>query len=382
MKRGPVIALSVTLAVATVATMGRGWIAPARSEPDYRTDVVSAERLELTVSASGTVEPEGSIEIGTELSGRIQKVNVRPNDRVHVGDVLVVMDPEQLESRYRESEASVDTARARVIEADANLLEAEARFARVTRLVGMGFVSAQELDTAKAALERSKAGVLIAKAQVKATVQQLREAKASLQKATIRSPLDGVVIARNVEPGQTVAAAFQTPFLLKLAQPLSMMELHLLINEADLGGVREGQAATFTVDAFPGKVFHSAVASLHNTPKAVQGAVVYEAIMDAPNPHFELRPGMTATARIKTSVLTNVLSISNAALRFVPPGRDADEDQLRGNDPRSAVVWTLRGGQLGLVRVQTGESDGKRTVISPGPLSQGDLVVTAVDKPV
>jgi HlyD family secretion protein len=382
MKRGPIIALSVTMAMATVATMGRGWIVAARSEPDYRTDVVSAERLELTVSASGTVEPQGSIEIGTELSGRIQKVNVRPNDRIHVGEVLVVMDTEQLESRYRESEASVDTARAHVLESDANLLEAEARFARVTRLVGMGFVSAQELDTARATLERSKAGVLIAKAQVKATVQQLREAKTNLQKATIRSPLDGVVIARNVEPGQTVAAAFQTPFLLKLAQPLSMMELHLLVNEADLGGVREGQEATFTVDAFPGKVFHSAVASLHNTPKSVQGAVVYEAIMDAPNEQLELRPGMTATARIKTSVLTNVLSISNAALRFVPPGRDADDDQPRGNDPRSAAVWTLRGGQLGLVRVQTGESDGKRTVISPGPLAQGDLVVTAVDKPI
>jgi HlyD family secretion protein len=185
-----------------------------------------------------------------------------------------------------------------------------------------------------------------------------------------------------VEPGQTVAAAFQTPFLLKLAQPLTMMELHVLINEADLGGVREGQEATFTVDAFPGKVFRTAVASLHNTPKAVQGAVVYEAIMDAPNEQLQLRPGMTATARIKTSVLTNVLSISNAALRFIPPGREAHEDQLRGSNPLSAVVWTLRGGQLALVRVQTGESDGRRTVISPGPLSLGDLVATGVETPI
>jgi HlyD family secretion protein len=381
MKRRAVIAVTLTLAVAAAATMTKGWIAAARSDPDYRTDVVSAEPLELTVSASGTVEPQGSIEIGTELSGRIQQVNVRPNDRVRTGDILVVMDPEQLESRYRESEATLDTARARVAEADANLLEAEARFARVTRLVGMGFVSAQELDTARASQERAKAGVLIAKAQVKAAVQQLGEARTNLRRATIRSPLNGVVIARNVEPGQTVAAAFQTPFLLKLAQPLTMMELRVLINEADLSGVREGQEVTFTVDAFPEKVFHTTLASLHNTPKSIQGAVVYEAVMNAPNEQLQLRPGMTATGRIKTGVLTNVLSIPNAALRFIPPGRELDDGTYRESGPRSAVVWTLRDGQLGLVRVQTGESDGKRTVISPGPLSQGDLIATGVDKP-
>jgi HlyD family secretion protein len=218
----------------------------------------------------------------------------------------------------------------------------------------------------------------VARAQVRAAEQQRFEARSTLDKATIRSPIDGVVIARAIEPGQTVAATFQTPFLLKLARPLDRMVLRILVNEADVGDVACGQDVAFVADAFPDRTFHARVEELRNTPRSVQGAVMYEAVMTAVNEDGSLRPGMTVSARIRTRSVANAITVPNAALRFVPIGREEaapmDEPAPSGSIRRGSV-WVLRGNEAITVSVDIGRSDGRFTAIGAGALSAGDAVI-------
>jgi HlyD family secretion protein len=370
------IAFTITAAGMLATALAGAWVASGSNEPVYRTEAVSGTPLQLFVTATGTLEPRGAIDIGTDLSGRIESVKVHANDRVAAGDVLVVMDGEQLRFRQGEAEANLDNARARVADAHASLLEAQAKFARAQRLVEVGFVAAQELDTARAALARAEASVQMAHAQVKVALQQVAEANANVRKATIRAPIDGVVIARNVEPGQTVASTFQTPYLLKLAQPLVRMDLRVQIGEADVGAVHEGQAVLFTVDAFGARSYETRITRLHNTPKSVQGAVVYEALMPVENADLALRPGMTASVRIRTRAIDGMLSVPNAAVRFTPPN---DRREARLSAPRGeSLVWRLRGDGIEPVVVRLGETDGLRTIVSGGGLRTGELLAVDV----
>jgi HlyD family secretion protein len=368
-------ALAMAIGGVTIWRVSAG--APVKAQK-YQTAAVANRNLELSVSASGTLEPLDAIDIGTEISGRIREVRARANDSVKVGQVLVVMDTEQLDSRLKEAEASLEMAQAREAEARATITEAESRFARSSRLVGMGFISAQDLDTSKAALERSRASMRVAEAQIRGATQQLFEAKANLSKATIRSPIDGVVIARAVEPGQTVAAVFQIPFLLKLSKPLREMSLRILVNEADVGDIAEGQEVTFVADAFPGRTFKARMRELRNTPRSVQGAVMYEGVMTVENDDAALRPGMTVTARISTHSLPNVLTVPNASLRFVPndqPDRIPAPDGAPSNDARPGNVWVLRNGMPVAVALNIGRSDGRYTAVKAGAINASDQVI-------
>jgi len=212
----------------------------------------------------------------------------------------------------------------------------------------------------------------VAQAQVTVARAALEADRTTLSKAVIRAPIDGVVISRDVEPGQTVAASFQTPVLFVLAEDLSKMELHVDIDEADVGAVKAGQSATFTVDAYPERRFSAKLVSIHNAARTVQGVVSYEGVLTVDNSAMLLRPGMTATAEITTATRRDALLVPNSALRFTPPGHAA------GPGENGARVWVLRGGRPEPVTVRTGLSDGRDTVIVEGAVHPGDRAIVDI----
>ena len=323
--------LTLALVVAAVfAWRSRG--ADARA-PRYVT--VPAERGELAVSvtATGTLEALDTVEVGSEVSGRVLAVHVDFNDHVSAGQVLATLDPEQARARADEAAAQVAAASASLARAQATAAEARQNLARARSLAEAGVLSGQELDTAEATAKRSEAEVGSARAQASVAQASLVSVRSSLDKTAIRSPIDGVVLARSVEPGQTVAASFQAPVLFTLARDLAQMTLHVDVDEADVGKVAAGQEATFTVDAHPGREFPSRLMSLRNIPKTDQNVVTYEAVLAVDNSEMLLRPGMTATATIQTQRKADVLLVPNAALRFTPPEVVAAE----GGGPRGGL---------------------------------------------
>jgi HlyD family secretion protein len=279
----------------------------------------------------------------------------------------------------RQSEATLQAAAAGVEEARATVAETEARLRRVRTLARGAFSSEQDVDVAEAAAARAAAALTSARAEVEVASAALEADRTLLAKAVIRSPIDGVVIARRVEAGQTVAASFQTPVLFTLAQDLSQMQLHLDIDEADVGQIAEGQEASFTVDAYPGREFTATITSVRYAPRMEQGVVTYEAILTVDNENMVLRPGMTATASIVTARRPNVLLVPNGALRFTPPDAEAPAAVSGGMQ----TVWTLRGGEPAAIPVTVGLSDGLWTEVAKGEVASGDalLVDLAQRKP-
>jgi HlyD family secretion protein len=401
----------VALWVGLVAALGVVTLWLTGREPAPATAFVTAEAevgdLAVTVTATGRLEALDTVEVGSEVSGRVDEVRVDFNDRVHAGQVLAVIDPEQAKAREREAHATLLAARASLARAQATDLEAQQNLQRVRRLEPQGVASEQEVEAAQATAARAKAEVAAAKAQLAVAEATLADARTALEKTEIRAPIDGLVLSRQVEPGQTVAATFQTPVLFTLARDLTHMELLVDVDEADVGKVREGQPAHFTVEAYPNREFDSRVLSLRNVPKEEQNVVTYQAVLAVDNQERLLRPGMTATARILTDERHDVLLVPNAALRFTPPAVALAEREHRGGlwwlgvgrrpeperekrersrsqEPGGAsgaqgraeeTVWVLRDGAPRRVPVVVGPSDGVRTQVLEGELEAGDPVI-------
>lgn len=340
----------------------------------YETAQVRRGDISVVVTATGSVQAVNTVQVGTEVSGRVAAVHVDFNEAVTAGQVLVEIDPEQLEARVREARAQGAVARAAVQQADAALVDARTTLARVEQLHSRQIASQAELDTARAAIARAEAGVASARAQSQVAAAGLSNATTQLGKSVIRAPISGVVLARNVEPGQTVNGQFQTAQLLTLAEDLTHMELRVDIDEADVGRVREGQLATFTVSAYPGRHFESRVAELRNAPRTVQNVVTYEAVLAFDNGARLLRPGMTATVSVVSDRRADVLTVPNAALRFLPPGPEAEEQRKRLGQMRH--VWIERaGGKLEPIPLQTGVTDGRVTEVLSGAVRPGMALV-------
>jgi len=240
------------------------------------------------------------------------------------------------------------------------------------QLYTQNFVSKQDYEASQAAFTRAKATESSSRAQVEVAQAALNVAQTNLSKAAIRSPINGIVLTRNVEPGQAVAASFQTPVLFKLAEDLTHMELNVDVDEADVGQVKEGQDAVFTVDAYPNQSFPARLKLLHYASQKVEGVVTYQGVLEVDNKDLLLRPGMTATADITTENVQNILVVPNSALRFIPPG--ITESQI----PESKVVWTLRDGEPVAVPVTTGLSDGIKTQILSGDVKPGMVILVDV----
>lgn len=384
------------IVVASMALVAAGLFAYRRAVTPtpvaYQTRAVERGDLTVAIVATGTLEPTTEVEVGPEISGRVAEVHADFNDHVEQGEVLVTLDDESLRASVSQAEAQLRAARAALRTAQATEREASSRLARARALPGASGLAAQEVEALAAAAERADAGVESARAEVAVANAALSAARENVRRATIRSPITGVVLSRSVEPGQTLAAAFTTPVLFVLAESLDRMELHVDVDEADIGEVREGEHATFTVDAFPERTFEATVVSVRNTPRTVQNVVTYEAVLTADNEAHLLRPGMTATARIVADTREDVLLVPNAALRFRPVGAE-DDARARTAEPeptdrdtpstdgassadgaRAHRVFVLEDGEPTPKPVTLGPTDGRRTVVSSG-LDAGDEVI-------
>lgn len=388
--------------VVALAIAGLAWFMWGRIEGvQYETAAVRRGNLTVTVTATGTLEPTNQVEVGIEVSGTIRTVEVDYNDRVKVGQVLARLDTTKLEAQVQQSQAALASARAKVLEAQASVEEAKAQLARLTRvreLSGGKVPSQSEMESARAALARARADEASARAVVAQTRATLDANRTDLKKAVIRSPINGVVLTRSVEPGQTVAATFQAPVLFVLAEDLTQMELHVDVDEADVGRVKDGQEATFTVDAYPDRAFPARITRVHYGSQTTDAVVTYQAVLRVDNADLSLRPGMTATATITVDHVENALLVPAAALRFTPPAVPAGEPaedgglirRLLPRPPRSGArrpedreaagraprVFTLRDGQLAPVTVATGATDGVMVEVTGGALEPGMVVVT------
>jgi HlyD family secretion protein len=344
------------------------------TEPQYLTDSVRQGALLVTVTATGTLQPTNQVDVGSEVSGIIDRVLVDFNATVKAGQVLAELDTQQLDARVASANAALAVAQASLMQAQATVTETAAKAARSRDLASKSIASQQSLETDDAAAQRAVAAVASAKAQVTSAQASLKDAETARAKAAIRSPIDGMVIAREIDPGQTVAATFQTPVLFKVAEDLRRMELHLDIDESDIGQVHAGQHAQFRVDAYPGKSFEAEITSVRFNPRTVNNVVTYETVLSVANPDLLLRPGMTATADISIAQKNDALLVPNRALRFLPPERAAEHTAAH-ESPR---VWVLKDDEPSPVAVTTGLTNGDVTEIEAGPLPAGAKVIVDV----
>ena len=359
----------------------------------YETAEVTRGDLTVTVTATGTLEPVNQVDVGSELSGIIETVAVDFNDRVHHGQVLARLDTDRLQAQMLESRAALMASEARVTEAQATVLETRLAFERCEKLAERQLCPAGDLDTARAMFARAKASEASARAEVAEARATLDGKETELAKAEIRSPIDGLVLLRQIEPGQTVAASLQAPILFTLAEDLAQMELHVAVDEADVGMITEGQAAEFTVDAWPERSFPATITQVRFAPRTVEGVVTYETVLTVDNSDLALRPGMTATAVITVQELQDKVLLPNTALRFTPPQTEAAQPRRRGAFgmlfPRPPMgqrrsnraknegqqVWVLHDGNPEAVPVKTGASDGRLTELRVGDIQPGQAVV-------
>ncbi|MGO4411058.1 MULTISPECIES: efflux RND transporter periplasmic adaptor subunit [unclassified Brevundimonas] len=299
----------------------------------YRTEAVQRGDIVTSVSASGTLEALVTVEVGSQISGQVTQVLVDYNDRVKKGQVMAVLDPQNQRSAVDQSRAAIQAAQAQVATAQAQVALAQADYERQKFLFDRGIVAQAVLDTASATLRTANAGVQQARAQVAQQQASLRANQATLGRTTIVAPIDGVVIDRKVEPGQTVASGLNVAVLFTLAQDLSRVQALISVDEADIGAVKVGQTVKFTVDAFPNDNFVGQVTRIRMLPTTASSVVAYTVEAEAENPGEKLLPGMTANAEIIQQQLTNVLRVPNAALRFTPAGMQAPSGQSTGGSP-------------------------------------------------
>ena len=355
--------------VLLTAIIWYAWPASDTGGPGQRYKTALTDRGDITqkVSANGTLNPVVLVNVGTQVSGTISELRVDYNDHVTKGQVLARLDPSLLTAQLRQSEANLASA-----EADFRLAESNAE--RTRKMFAQGMVS-------QAALDQSLQALAATSAKVEAARAQTRRDQTNVNYTVIRSPVAGVVVARDVDLGQTVAASFQTPTLFKIAQDLKRMQIDTSVAEADIGGIRVDQDTNFTVDAFPGREFSGKVRQVRLNPTIVQNVVTYNVVIAVDNPEGKLMPGMTAYAHIIVSHKADVLRIPNAALRFHPVAATLDDDTpvrpraRNGNDGQK--VYRLESGKPAAVEVVTGITDGRHTEIVSGKLQAGDPLVTS-----
>jgi HlyD family secretion protein len=394
---GGLAALLLLLAIFVILRTGSGAEQTFVVEPASRVD------LTVVITATGSVQPTNQVDVSSELSGTIRNVLVDYNSPVKVGQVLAELDTDKLKATLNSSRAKLTSAKAKVLDAEATLVEKKLIYERKSSLAKSKVSSQQDLDTAKAAYDRAIAAVESAKADVGVAEADVELNETNLLKSRIVSPINGVVLKRSVDPGQTVASSLQAPVLFAIAEDLTQMEVQVDVDEADVGKVKEGQQGTFSVDAYPDRKFQARIRELRYGSEVVQGVVTYKAVLTTDNSDLLLRPGMTATAEIIVQQVTKALTVPNAALRYSPPARQSSEQSvsllrrlrlLPGRPPfrpasqreesgSSRRVWVLKNGVPAFVSVIVGVSDGQRTEIVKGGIQdgQGVIVDSATPKP-
>lgn len=362
----------------------REWLGP-KEPPKYKSVEVGRGDLIATVSATGAIEPLLKVVVGSQVSGTVTKWYADFNDRVTENMVLAELDRDRFQAALQQRTASVAVARARVEEAQAKLAEATLDQERIRNAFQRAAASDFELQSAIQNETALRAALHAAEAQVEAAEADRRQAEVELSKTIIRSPIDGIVISRDVDAGQTVAASLSSPTLFTIANDLSKMRVNAAVSETDIGAIRDGMAVEFRVDAYPGRKYRGVVAQVRFKENVVDNVVTYTTLIDVENEDLSLRPGMTATVQFETAKAEDVLRVPNQALRFDPNPQAAPASgggfwgpPARGHGP-ARRVFKLVGAELIETPLELGLSDGAFTEVKSGDLKLGDLIVTELD---
>ncbi|MDD5712199.1 MAG: efflux RND transporter periplasmic adaptor subunit [Smithellaceae bacterium] len=339
-------------------------------EQKFTTEKVVLGDISSQVTATGTVNAVTTVLVGTQVSGTISKIYVDYNSPVRKGQLLAQIDPASFQAQVDQARANLVLAKANVNKAKATAADAKRIYERNKQLIGKNLIAQGDLDTSQATYDSDQAQVDAARAQVDQAQAALSLAETNLRNTRIVSPVNGMVISRNIDIGQTVAASFQTPTLFSIAEDLTRMQIDTSVDEADIGKVQVNQSVEFTVDAYPEQTFRGKVSVIRNAPITVQNVVTYDVIINVDNPELKLKPGMTANVSIITATRRGVLKIPNAALRFKMPGQEKTR--------KGPSIWVLENGQPREIRVSPGISDGSSTEIASGEIRAGmDVVIDA-----
>jgi HlyD family secretion protein len=407
-------AISWIVGLLVLAGIGVGiwrWqVAHSAPEITYRTAPAEKKRVAAKVTASGTLSATVTVQVGAQVSGRIAELHADYNSTVKKGEIIAKLDPQLYQAAVAQSEANFTQAKASQIKAEAQHRDAEAVQKRTKNLFDQGLAAASELQTADTAVATSAADVELAKSNVQQAAASLNQARVNLSYTVIPSPIDGTVISRSVDVGQTVAASLQAPVLFTIAEDLKKMQVHTSVAEGDVGRLQDGMDTYFTVDAFPGQRFRGKISQIRNAATTVSNVVTYDAVIDVENADLKLRPGMTATTTITYAEKHDVLTLPNTALRFKPPSEVASAiasasppspaasasitsassgDVPAGGPPArrgkksfggpvenpERTIYVLRNNKPEAVEVKTGLSDGTITEIASGELKEGDQVI-------
>jgi len=415
------------IAAVVVVALAAGIFAWSRTrnrgpEIQFDTARVDRGRIVAKVTATGTLSALVTVQVGSQVSGRISELKVDFNSPVKKGQLLAKIDPQLFDAALDQARANSVAAQGNLAKAQVQAVDAERSYQRSKTLAERKLIAQQDLDTAQANAESAKAQIDVARGSVEQARAALHQAEVNLAYTTISSPIDGTVISRNVDVGQTVAASLQAPTLFVLAEDLRKMQVDTSVAEADVGRLLPGMPAVFTVDAFPTDRFSGTVRQIRNSPQTVQNVVTYDAVIDVPNPDLKLRPGMTANVTFVYAEQSDALRIPNAALRFrpspevlaklasAPAGQGGGRARGRGTGGAGGpggpgggtgagaggmrpqvqkpaeeggrrTVWALRSGNPEAVSILPGVSDGSTTEVAAGELKEGDLVITDVSGP-
>jgi HlyD family secretion protein len=366
------------LVVAATLTLKAFYGGNAGTKAAITADAVTRGSIVSTVSATGTLETVTTVQVGSQVSGMIQALSADFNSLVKRGQVLARLDPSLFQSALEQAQANLVRAQADDERARVTLADAETKFARARELADRQLIPRNELDTAEVNQKNAAAQVRSAQAGVGQARAAVEQARVNLGKTVITSPIDGIVVSRSVDVGQTVAASMAAPTLYLIAADLTQMQLNASIDEADLGQVAEGQPVTFTVDAHPGDTFSGVVKQVRLNPIVQQNVVSYAAIISAPNPDLKLMPGMTASLTIEVDRRDDVVRVPAAALRFKPTAEVLEALGAEAPGTPGATVWQADGEQVTPVPVKTGLSDGVWTEVVDAPFTEGTRLVTRV----
>jgi len=346
------------------------WLSRGEAPRRYTTAPVTRGSITRAVTATGTVNPQLTIIVGSYVSGVIQTISCDYNTKVTKGQVCATIDPRPFQTVVDQNRANLQTAQAQLQKDEAGLAYAKLTSDRLSRLVKLDSASRDAADNARNAYDQALAQIALDKATIAQREAALQAAQVNLDYTKIISPVDGTVVSRNVTIGQTVAASFQTPTLFLIATDLTKMQVDTNVSESDIGNITAGDKAMFTVEAFPSERFTGEVTQVRQAPQTVQNVVTYDVVVGADNPDLKLKPGMTATMRVVTDERQNVPRVPDQALRFSPAGLGG------GRSSEGSRVWVLRDGEAVAVPVQTGLDDDSNTEITAGALKEGDKVIT------
>jgi HlyD family secretion protein len=349
------------------------------NDQKFRAEKISRGDIVQSVTASGTVNAVTTVLVGTQVSGTIKNIFVDFNSVVKKGQLIAEIDPAIFDGQVEQARANVLSAKANVEKAVVALADSKRTLGRQKELFARNLISRSDVDAAETAHDTAGAQLTAAKAQLSQSEAALRISETNLRYTKIVSPVNGIVVSRNVDTGQTVAASFQTPTLFNIAQDLTKMQVDSSVAEADIGKIQVGQPVEFTVDAYPDSPFQGKVSEIRNAPITVQNVVTYDVVVKVDNPELKLKPGMTANVSIIVSTRKDVLRVPNTALRFRPPSEKRDQTAKK---EKGSGVWVLEDKKPKRIAVTTGISDGMYSELLSGEISEGrEVIIESLAKP-